>query len=601
MQARAQELAGRIAALEQEFFDLTSGQVDAIVSSSSEAPFLFSAARQALAESEQRFRAIFDGALDAMFLCDDERRYVDANSAACQFVGKRKAHILGKTMGEFLEISDLADWDARWQDMLTTGKQTGTCELRRVDGARVALEYSAVANIVPGSHLVVLRDVTIQQRAIRTRDELYTELERRNRGLFALNEIGIKLGESLDIHAVYETIFREFTNNFLESPHLAVALFDKERQLFMCDFAVVDGEVYDPAIFPPMPLGEGPTSRAFLDLEPKIVDIDELASTLPSERILHIGDEASPRSGLYVPLIINNEAIGVLSIQHYEADAFKAVDLTLLSVMAYHAAAAIANARLYSQTQQEIADRKQREYELAAIAALARDLRHVQSPAAVVDILLAQAEKSFSALGSAVVLNLESRVVGEVAGRGEYAPLHGTHLKADAQLLRTRLLHDSQVIASSPWQGTSGAIRSVLGVPLSVQNSQIGTIWLGLGRSTHVDDVGFLASLADIAASTIQRTRLYDQVRLQAQRLTRVMDTVVFGLLLLDRDHRIVIANQPARQDLEILAGVGVGEPLRALGGVPLPTILETPHSGVPGRELVIEGEGKDEIGANRE
>lgn len=588
--ARVQELAGRIAALEKELVELTAGQLDAVVTQNTDAPFLLSEARRALTESERRFRAIFDGALDCMFICDDARCYVDANPAACRFIGLPKKEIIGKTLGDFMDIVEVDDMDARWESVLEAGSETGVYHLRRPDGQQLMVEYSVVAEVVPGSHLVVVRDVTDQRTAQKMRDELYAELEHRNQGLLALHGIGVKLGESLEIHDVYETIFREFTYHFLDSPHLAVALFDQEKQHFVCDFAVVDGEVFDPSLFPPMPLGEGPTTRAFQELAPQIIDIERLAEDLPDDRIVHLGDEAEPRSGLYVPLVVNNEAIGVLSIQHYDANAFQDVDMTLLSVMANHAAAAISNARLYSQTQQEIADRKRREYELAAIATLSRDLRTVQDPAAVINILLAQTANIFGAVGSAVVFQAErGSQRPEIWGRGEYVNLDHAQLDLRQVVGRARLLNGAATIRDSGWQGTTGRILGVVGVPLSVQNIQMGAVWLGLDRLATSHDLGLLASLADIAASTIQRARLYEQVQLQAQRLSRVMDTVIFGLLLLDKERRILIANQPAVHGLEVLTDARTGDILRELGGIALDTLLETPHGEVFGREIVLE------------
>ena len=44
-----------------------------------------------LREHEQKLRAVFDTALDAIFITDDERRYVDVNPAACEYFGVANA------------------------------------------------------------------------------------------------------------------------------------------------------------------------------------------------------------------------------------------------------------------------------------------------------------------------------------------------------------------------------------------------------------------------------------------------------------------------------------------------------------------------------
>ena len=44
-----------------------------------------------LREHEQKLRAVFDIALDAIFITDDERRYVDVNPAAASTSASRSA------------------------------------------------------------------------------------------------------------------------------------------------------------------------------------------------------------------------------------------------------------------------------------------------------------------------------------------------------------------------------------------------------------------------------------------------------------------------------------------------------------------------------
>ena len=110
-----------------------------------------------------RLQALFDHALDAILLADDAGRFVDANPAACALLGYRAE-----------EIRRLQVWDvtaepeamqAAWQDLVAAGQQRGDYTLRSRDGRLLDAEYRAVANILPGLHLYVWRDVTEQKRA----------------------------------------------------------------------------------------------------------------------------------------------------------------------------------------------------------------------------------------------------------------------------------------------------------------------------------------------------------------------------------------------------------------------------------------------------
>lgn len=53
-----------------------------------------------LRESEQKFRSIFDHAMDGILLWDREHRIIDANPIACDIFAAAKEQLLGRTVGE---------------------------------------------------------------------------------------------------------------------------------------------------------------------------------------------------------------------------------------------------------------------------------------------------------------------------------------------------------------------------------------------------------------------------------------------------------------------------------------------------------------------
>jgi PAS domain S-box-containing protein len=109
-------------------------------------------------ESENMFRAVFDSAFEAFLLIDDELRFVDANAAACRLYGVLRDDLVGRSLTDFAE--DGLPVDALWGDFSATGAATGARTIVRADGVPRDVEYSARANVLPGRHLVVLRDVT---------------------------------------------------------------------------------------------------------------------------------------------------------------------------------------------------------------------------------------------------------------------------------------------------------------------------------------------------------------------------------------------------------------------------------------------------------
>ena len=120
----------------------------------------------ALADSERRHRALFDTALNAVLLADDEGRYVDANPAALSLLGYSLAEIRRKRVVDLVvDIEPELDPQDAWQTFKAQGRQRGRVRLRHRDGQVLSFDYSAVSQMLPGLHLSVLSDITAREAA----------------------------------------------------------------------------------------------------------------------------------------------------------------------------------------------------------------------------------------------------------------------------------------------------------------------------------------------------------------------------------------------------------------------------------------------------
>ena len=114
----------------------------------------------ALTEREDQLRAIFDNALDAMVVIDDDRRFVDANPAACELLGVTLEKIRGERLDLFLDREIKDGMRERWREFVEHGQAKGEWRLITADNRRCLVEYSAKAHVVAGRHLSIWRDVT---------------------------------------------------------------------------------------------------------------------------------------------------------------------------------------------------------------------------------------------------------------------------------------------------------------------------------------------------------------------------------------------------------------------------------------------------------
>ncbi|MEQ8973680.1 MAG: PAS domain S-box protein [Coleofasciculus sp. C1-SOL-03] len=104
------------------------------------------------------FQALFNQALDAMAIADDQGQYVEVNPAACRLFGVSREELLGCRISDFADME--FDFQEAWRIFLEQGHVKGEFRLRRRDGTIRETEYAATANVIPHHHLSILRDIT---------------------------------------------------------------------------------------------------------------------------------------------------------------------------------------------------------------------------------------------------------------------------------------------------------------------------------------------------------------------------------------------------------------------------------------------------------
>jgi PAS domain S-box-containing protein len=129
-----------------------------------------------LADSQRRFAAVFENSLDAILLMDDAGRYVDANPAACQLLGYTRDEIVGLHVSDVTRGVDRGWIPERMRRFLAAGTLHGEYTLVCKGGATREVEYRSVANILPGLHLSVHRDIAGRRQAERTLRESHSLL-----------------------------------------------------------------------------------------------------------------------------------------------------------------------------------------------------------------------------------------------------------------------------------------------------------------------------------------------------------------------------------------------------------------------------------------
>ena len=122
-------------------------------------------AEQALRESEERLKILFESAPDAIYLIDFEGRFIDGNRAAEELIGFAKAEVIGKSLAEMGLLSDgqLSKAKANLKKVVA-GKLSGPNEysLKRKDGSLISVEVRTFPVKIGGKMLTlgIARDIT---------------------------------------------------------------------------------------------------------------------------------------------------------------------------------------------------------------------------------------------------------------------------------------------------------------------------------------------------------------------------------------------------------------------------------------------------------
>jgi PAS domain S-box-containing protein len=260
------------------------------------------AAAESLARSEGRYRALFERAGDAILIADDSGRYIDANESAATLLGVDRSAIVGQKLNDFLvDAPNAIEADAAWAAVRAVGEMRGEIRLRRSDGEILETEYSVVADISPGLHLGVIRDITDrrhQERATVQRDRIVSALRR------------LTAGDDPEVTA--DAICREIAHD-TDIPSAAIYSLGSEDRVTALGAHLRDGRGVE--VLPPISPKRLAMMRAQAAAGPWIGEVGEPERSTNMAKIAALG----LRSAAYAPIVSDGRLVAVLVAGFAEA------------------------------------------------------------------------------------------------------------------------------------------------------------------------------------------------------------------------------------------------------------------------------------------
>ena len=235
-----------------------------------------------------------------------------------------------------------------------------------------------------------------------------------------------------------------------------------------------------------------------------------------------------------VPLIANDEAVGLLGLYHLGPRAWPSEEIALAQAFANQAAVAISNARLY----RSVADQAAR---MRSIQDLSARLNRLTDVTAIAEAIVAEASSLAEYHDIRIYrVNWDERVCDPVAftdrllGEGDFrerlkvdiGPGSFTGMVAESAepLLINDALADDRGLTI---EGTDDVDESMLVVPMVYEGRAVGVIALsklGLNQFT-TDDLQTMTIFAGYAAQAIANAEAYARITAQSTELARQLDS----------------------------------------------------------------------------
>jgi PAS domain S-box-containing protein len=486
---------------------------------------------------------------------------------------------------------------------LATGTNLSALIFAQITGpGRFNMNEVELARTISNQAAIALENARLYQSTVRTAERLAI-----------LNQASANIGSSLNLEEIYGSIQRA-AESLMPVDALAITLVDEPAREIEAVYLVDRGTSY-PARRTPM--GQGITSRIIESGRPLLIrtfaEAEALGTLVP-------GEADQPPSVIAVPMTLVGKAVGMLSVQNYQANAYSEEDLQILGTLGNQAIIAIQNARLFAETQNLAAQLEARVIERTAqlqreqqnTETLLRILTEVSSSLdldrALNRTLSLLNEAIGAEQGTIMLLHAEDNLLHYRAGYGYLTDrtdttTRGFTMKIGEGLAGWVVQNREAVLVSdlhldSRWVRTSKSgqdHRSAIVVPMLVGEDVIGVLMVFQRAADFfsAEMLNLVKAIAGQVAVAINNAHLYELIRDQAERLgvmlrkeqeeasrsQAILEAVADGVLVTGPDNRITFVNKSTERILTLEESKLLGGPLDSFAGLfgnAITTWLET-------------------------
>jgi diguanylate cyclase (GGDEF)-like protein/PAS domain S-box-containing protein len=315
---------------------------------------------EALKQSERLYHTLIESLPVAIFRKNKEGRYIFVNQLYAENEGIPAEDILGRTDADLHSPEMATQYQKTDVEILKSGTHLEFEEEQVLtNGKLIPIHVIKTPMMDLNGEIIgvqgVYWDITQVRKATLEAQERLNELTT----LYAISQAAAQL----ELEPLLTVVGQKIEETFQVHSSF-IALYDKVNEFINIPYMINKGERVSVA---GLPYGQGFSSEVIRTRKALVINSSveqrgqELGAVMAAAQEL-----GYPKSWIGVPMIVGDEVIGVISTQDYEKEnAFSDSDLSLFTSIASNVGIAIKNAQLYAEIQEELAERKKTEADLA--------------------------------------------------------------------------------------------------------------------------------------------------------------------------------------------------------------------------------------------
>ncbi len=397
----------------------------------------------------------------------------------------------------------------------------GRISLQNLDRANAFTESDVrLLTTLAGSLSVALENARLFDETKR----LLAETDERAAELAVVNSVQQGLAAKLDMQSMYDLVGDKIAEIF-DAQVVSIFTVDRAAGVIHNPYTVELGERLPDE---PSPVAGGLSGFVLETKQPLVINRD-LVQWQVDHGIPIIVQGGAPKSVVFAPLIVGDEARGAITLQNLDReDAFSESDVRLLTTLASSLSVALENARLFDETKRLLAETDARAAELAVVNSVQQSLAANLDMQSMYDLVGDKIREIFDA--QVVDIGIYDRATGLVhypytIERGERLPdvpspiansIRGLVMEGREPVVVPRNLREFAESHHFAWSLQGEEPKSAVWVPLVVGAEARGVISLqNLDREAAFSDgdVRLLTTLASSLAVALENARLFDETK----------------------------------------------------------------------------------------